>query len=119
MLERRIPMRRPLTELYVNGSFQGRQSLNIELGLLCTVDDDVGEFSEMYGRQCWQGCDADPGGFQKLVWHDLLPPGGAVTIGEVVEQLPQEKLTKFLCHSSAGKERWRSSLVDNYKKLRL
>ena len=30
----------------------------MELGLLCTGDDDVEELSEMYGPQCWEGCDA-------------------------------------------------------------
>ena len=34
--------------------------LNIEFGLLCTSDDDVGELSEKYGLQCWQSCHADP-----------------------------------------------------------
>ena len=33
--------------------------LTIELGLLCTGNDDVGELSEMYGPLCWQFCDAE------------------------------------------------------------
>ena len=44
--------------------------LNIELGLLCTGDDDVGELSELYGPQCWQRCDVDLGGFKKFMWND-------------------------------------------------
>ena len=41
--------------------------LNVELGLLCTGDDDVEELTELYGPFCWQGCENDQGGVKKLV----------------------------------------------------
>ena len=37
--------------------------LNVELGLLCTGDDDVQELNELYGPLCWQECENDQGGF--------------------------------------------------------
>ena len=47
--------------------------LDIELGLLCTVDYDVEELSDMYGPQCWQDCDADPRNFKiDVVRHDEI-----------------------------------------------
>ena len=53
-------------------SFYIAGDLNIEFGLLCTGDDDVGDPSEVHGAQCWQGCDADPGGFKKMMWYDIM-----------------------------------------------
>ena len=40
--------------------------LNVELGLLCTSDDDVEELTELHGPFCWQGCENDQGGVKKL-----------------------------------------------------
>ena len=45
--------------------------LNVELGLLCTDEDDIGEFNEMHGPLCWQGCERDHGGFKKLMWYGI------------------------------------------------
>ena len=41
--------------------------LNVELGLLCTDEDD-----EMYGLLCWQGGENDHGGFKKLIWYGIM-----------------------------------------------
>ena len=46
--------------------------LNVELGLLCTDEDDIGEFKEMYGPLCWQGCERDHGVFRKLIWCGIM-----------------------------------------------
>ena len=43
--------------------------LNMDLGLLCTCDDDVQDFREMYGPQCLLGGEADPGSVKKLMWY--------------------------------------------------
>ena len=45
---------------------------NIELGLRCTGDDEDEEQYDVYGPQCWQGCDVDLGGFQKLMWYEIV-----------------------------------------------
>ena len=42
---------------------------NVELGLMCTDENDSEELTNMYGPLCWQGYDKDPGGFKKhVVW---------------------------------------------------
>ena len=46
--------------------------LNIQLGLLCTGDGEDDELLDMYGPPCWQNYDADPGGFKKLMWCELM-----------------------------------------------
>ena len=46
--------------------------LNIELGLLCTGDEDAEDLREMYGCQCWLSCERDPGGFKKMMWYDIM-----------------------------------------------
>ena len=46
-------------------SFYIAGDLNVELGLLCTGDDDVDEINEMYGPLCWQNYDNDAGGHKK------------------------------------------------------
>ena len=51
---------------YIAGDF------NVELGFLCTDDDDVEELDEMYGPLCWQGCDTDQGGFKKLMRYEIM-----------------------------------------------
>ena len=43
--------------------------LIVELGLLWTDEDDIGELNEMYGPLCWQGCENDHGAFKKLMWY--------------------------------------------------
>ena len=45
---------------------------NVELGLLCTNEDDVEELNEMYGPLCWQICDNDQRRFQKLMWYEIM-----------------------------------------------
>ena len=39
---------------------------------MCTDEDDIGEFNEMRGPLCWQGCERDHGGFKKLLWYGIL-----------------------------------------------
>ena len=39
--------------------------LNVELGMMCTDENDIEELNEMYGPLCWQGYDHDPGGYKK------------------------------------------------------
>ena len=64
--------------------FHIASDLNIELGLLCSIDDDVGEVSEMYGPQCWQGCDVDVGTtLRKNEIVKLLLPGRVATIKQM------------------------------------
>ena len=53
-------------------TFYVASDLNIEWGLPCTGDDDDEELCGMYGPRCWQGCEADPGGFQILMWYDIM-----------------------------------------------
>ena len=43
--------------------------LNIELGFLCTEDDETKDF---YGPPCWCGTDADPGVFKKSKWLEIV-----------------------------------------------
>ena len=47
-------------ESYITGD------LNVELGILCTDEDDIGGLDEMRGLLCWQKCENDHGGFNKL-----------------------------------------------------
>ena len=47
-----------------------RVTLNIDLGVLCMDDDE--EMQERCGPQCWYGIDADPGGFLKTMWLDVM-----------------------------------------------
>ena len=39
--------------------------LNVELGLLCTGDEEDSELGELYGPLCWRGFEADPGRLQE------------------------------------------------------
>ena len=43
----------------------------MELGLLCADEDDIGEFNEMHGPLCWQGCERDHGGLKKFMWYGI------------------------------------------------
>ena len=45
--------------------------LNVELGPLCTDEDDNHELNEMCGLLCWQGCERDHGGFKELMWYGI------------------------------------------------
>ena len=49
-----------------------RVILTSSWGLLCAGDDDVVELNEVYGQLCWQGCENDQGGFEKLMWHENM-----------------------------------------------
>ena len=37
----------------------------MELGLLCTGEDED-------GPQCWHGCDGDPGGLETTIWCGVM-----------------------------------------------
>ena len=50
-------------DFYITGDF------NVELGLLCTDEDDSDEPNEMYGPLCWQSCDND---HKKLMWYEIM-----------------------------------------------
>ena len=39
----------------------------MELGMMCTDENDMEELSGLYGPRCWHGYDHDPGGFKKLL----------------------------------------------------
>ena len=49
-------------DFYITGD------LNVELGLMCTDEEDIEELKEMYGLPCWQGYDKDLGCFKKWMW---------------------------------------------------
>ena len=53
-------------------TFYIASDLNVELGLLCTDEDEVEELNEMKSPLCWQGCDTDQGGFKKLMWYEIM-----------------------------------------------
>ena len=53
-------------------SFYIAGDLNVELGLLCTDDDDADEINEMYGPLCWQYYDNDAGGHKKMSWYEIM-----------------------------------------------
>ena len=46
-------------DFYITGDF------NVELGLMCTDENDEEELTKMYGPSCWHGYDKDPDGFKK------------------------------------------------------
>ena len=39
---------------------------------MCTDEKDIEELEEMYEPLCWQGYDKDPGGFEKLMWYEII-----------------------------------------------
>ena len=44
--------------------------IGVELGLMCTNENEEEELTKLYGPLCWQGYDKDPGGFKKncVLW---------------------------------------------------
>ena len=46
-------------DFYITGDFI------VELGLMCTDENDEEELTKMYGPLCWLGHDNYPGGFKK------------------------------------------------------
>ena len=44
----------------------------MELGYLCTDDDDDQQLREMYGLQCWLGGEAGPWGCTKMKWYHII-----------------------------------------------
>ena len=53
-------------DFYITGDF------NVELGLLCTDENDEEELTKMYGLLCWQGYDKYPGGFKKIMRYVIM-----------------------------------------------
>ena len=45
---------------------------NVELGSLCTDENDEEELTKMYGPLCWQGHDKDPGCFKKIMGYGIM-----------------------------------------------
>ena len=46
--------------------------LNVELGMMCTDENDIEELTGMCGTLCWQGNDKDPGGVKKVMWYEIM-----------------------------------------------
>ena len=46
--------------------------LNVELGMMCTDENDIEELTGMYGPFCWQGYDKDLGCFKKMMWYEIM-----------------------------------------------
>ena len=46
--------------------------LNVELGMICTGENDIEELNEIYGPLCWQRYDRDPGGYKKIMWYSIM-----------------------------------------------
>ena len=43
---------------------------NVELGLMCTNENEKEELTKLHGPLCWQGQDKDRGGFrEKMIWE--------------------------------------------------
>ena len=53
-------------DFYITGD------LIVELGMMCTDENDIEDLEGMYGPLCWQGYDKDPGGFKKLMWYGIM-----------------------------------------------
>ena len=53
-------------KFYISGD------LNVELGMMCTDEDDIEELNEIYGSLCWQGHKHDPGGHQQFMWYSIM-----------------------------------------------
>ena len=47
-------------------------NLNVELGMMCTDENDIEKLTGIYGLLCWQGYDKDPGGFKKLMQYEIM-----------------------------------------------
>ena len=48
----------------VQSSFVIIADNNVELGMMCTDENDIEEFNASCGPLCWQGYDHDPGGYK-------------------------------------------------------
>ena len=46
--------------------------LNVELGMICTDENDIEELNEMYGPLCWLRYDHDPGGYKTFMWYSIM-----------------------------------------------
>ena len=46
--------------------------LNVELGMICTDENDIEELNEMYGPLCWHVYVHDPGGYKKIMWCSIM-----------------------------------------------
>ena len=57
-------------DFYITGDF------NVELGLMCTVENDEEELTKLYGPLCWQLYHKDPGGFKKIMWYGIMKEFG-------------------------------------------
>ena len=52
--------------------FNNTGDLNVELGLMCTDENDEEELTKMCGPLCWQVYDKDLGGFKKIMWFGIM-----------------------------------------------
>ena len=46
--------------------------LNVELGMICTYENDIEELNEMYGALFRQRYDHDFGGCNKFMWYSIM-----------------------------------------------
>ena len=47
--------------------------INVDLGLMCTDENEEEELTKLCGPFCWQGYyDKDPGGSQKIWWYGIM-----------------------------------------------
>ena len=46
--------------------------INVELGLMCTNENEEDELTKLYGPLCWQGYDKGTGGFKKIMWCGIM-----------------------------------------------
>ena len=53
-------------DIYITGD------LHVDLGLMCTDENDIEESTGIFGPLCWQGYVKDPGGFKKLMWYEIM-----------------------------------------------
>ena len=45
--------------------------LDVEVGMMCTNENDIEEPTGMYGPLCWHGHDKNPGGLKKMMRHGI------------------------------------------------
>ena len=48
------------------------QKSNVELGMICTDENDIEQLNEMYGPLCWQRYDHDLGGYKNVMWYSIM-----------------------------------------------
>ena len=52
--------------------FNITSDLFVELGMMCTDENDTEELTDTYGPLYWQGYNKDPDGFKKMIWYETM-----------------------------------------------